>query len=782
MGWFDRLRRKTGEEIPTYPQVQPVVQPRIRIESHRPAEYVVRLDISRPTAPPPARPKRARHPGRWLPYGTAATIAGQPIHGGLLYVGSDLPSVRGYEVEPSLLDPALPVDLARADSSGLGLGYWPSYSELSPAERGGLLRWLADGRDHPEAPIGFVFIYFYGLERRLTQELDEADPERLLLLQEVQRLLDLYGDNHSFRRYATDLLQWATPVAAGRRYDSAPPAPADWGYDLPFDVCIGLGQLLTDGRPIPPAWAQAWWQHHPESRARTPVKRCPEQFAAAFATLYTRRFGDGLIVKENKKRLQLDYRPASAGLPGGTRDLGLPDVRALRGPVTKLAEIAEQATNDLDAYSRYLGRSGADPGSPAALAVLPPYLDVAPNPNSQDLLDWVRGAVGEGPRRRVAGVELISRWPAGRPDRLNKAEAELLAVLLERQGIGLEPDVRFGGTPPPPAGDVVLFTLPTPRSTPTAATPNPNYASAVALLQLAAAVAAADGAVADSETRAMLDHISRGVGLADIEQARLHAHLDLVLQRPPTIAALRKRAAALDDTQRQAAAGLLLAVAAADGAISPTETDQISRLFTVLGFESTDAYAQIHAAATTSARRSSDPLFSARTVGRPAADFALPARPPAPTDRRGRHAAPGEMTAPAPIELDPDLLARTRRDSEQVAALLADIFADTVDGPLHEPASLTAPAAADGDGHDPDRDTGVIAGLDAPHSQLLRALTTAPQWKRAAFADVCSTHRLLPDGALDTLNEAAVEATGEPVCEGHDPIDINSYALEEMLR
>ncbi|TKJ19383.1 hypothetical protein A6V29_10155 [Blastococcus sp. CCUG 61487] len=594
----------------------------------------------------------------------------------------------------------------------------------------------------------------------------------------MQRLLDLYGDNHSFRRYATDLLQWATPIDTGRRYHSAPPAPADWGYDLPFDVCIGLGQLLADGRPIPAAWAQAWWQQHPESRTRTPVKRCPEQFAAAFATLYTRRFGDGLIVKENKKRLQLDYRPASAGLPGGTRDLGLPDVRALRGPVTKFAEIAEQATNDLDAYSRYLGRSGADPGSPAALAVLPPYLNAVPNQSTRDLLDWVRGALGDAPRRRVPGVELISRWPAGRPDRLNKAEAELLATLLERQSIGIEPDVRFGGTPPPPAGDVVLFTLPTPSSAPTAATPNPNYASAVALVQLAAAVAAADGAIADSETRAMLDHISRGVGLADNEQARLHAHLDIVLQRPPTLAALRKRAAALDDTQRQEAAGLLLAVAAADGAISPSETDQISRLFTVLGFESTDAYTQVHAAAT-SARRHSDPLFSARTAGRPAADFTL-APPPAPTDRRGRHAAPEIATGPAPIELDPDLLARTRRDSEQVAALLADIFADTTNEPLQESASTTAPTAADG--NEPDGDTGLITGLDLPHSHLLRALIAAPRWNRPAFATLCSTHRLLPDGAIDTLNEAAVEATGEPVCEGHDPIDINSYALEELLR
>ena len=33
----------------------------------------------------------------------------------------------------------------------------------------------------------------------------------------------------------------------------------------------------------------------------------------------------------------------------------------------------------------------------------------------------------------------------------------------------------------------------------------------------------------------------------------------------------------------------------------------------------------------------------------------------------------------------------------------------------------------------------------------------------------------------EALNEAAFEAVGEPVCEGSDPIDINSYAVKEML-
>jgi len=73
------------------------------------------------------------------------------------------------------------------------------------------------------------------------------------------------------------------------------------------------------------------------------------------------------------------------------------------------------------------------------------------------------------------------------------------------------------------------------------------------------------------------------------------------------------------------------------------------------------------------------------------------------------------------------------------------------------------------------------AGLDAAHNALLSRLAGQPSWTRDDFGRVAAELGLLPDGALETLNEAAFEAVGEPVCEGSDPIDINRPALEEML-
>jgi len=70
--------------------------------------------------------------GPWLPAGSAIHLAGLNIIGGLLYVGSELPSASGMSVEPSLIDPELPVDMTQPDWDGQGLDRWPSYAALPP--------------------------------------------------------------------------------------------------------------------------------------------------------------------------------------------------------------------------------------------------------------------------------------------------------------------------------------------------------------------------------------------------------------------------------------------------------------------------------------------------------------------------------------------------------------------------------------------------------------------------------------------------------------------------
>jgi tellurite resistance protein len=727
-----------------------------------PAPRPTQPTLSRPSYRPPtttpvahdAVSLAAAGDAAWVPAGQSVTIGEFTINGGLLYVGGGLTGASTRSADPALVDPRLPVDARRPDYAGAFMGYWPSYSEIKPACRGGYLHWLSDGRHDPDAYIGYVFLYFYGLERRLlvdAQHSTAAQAEYPELIAEVQRLLGIYAQNHSFRSYAERLLAVATPQGDTPRY-SSPPPQAQRSWELPFDLRLGLGQLVADGKAIPAEWALAWLRLHPETRLRTPATRCPAEFAEVFAQLYQKTYGEGMVVKPNRTMLGGSYVPASAGFAGQIARItsSVPDVTTLSAPVAKLRELGEQACTDLDAYSRYLGRHPSAAGSAPALALLPSGIARPADAAARALLSWAQDSLSDSDHVDVGGAELIARWPNAEDGRLPKPEAVLLAQLLEREGLGVEPDVRFGGATPTAATRVVLFR----RAAHPVSTPSAGYSAAAAITQLAAVVALADGAAADVETNAVTAHLTSAFDLVEDEQYRLRALLAHVLAHPLTPAALRKRAAALTDQQRRDAGQLLIAVAVADGVVTPDEIDALTRLFTALGLDPTSVYRDVHALATTG-----DELTPMRTAGEPAGTFALPPKPGA--DAPERRA----------VALDPKLVAARLADSARAATYLAEIFTDD------DPAPAAPPVPAQ-----PVKKGISVAGLDASHTALLHRLAERPEWVRAEFESLTAELGLLPDGALDMLNEAAVDAAGEPVCEGSDPIEINNYAVEEMLR
>jgi uncharacterized tellurite resistance protein B-like protein len=124
------------------------------------------------------------------------------------------------------------------------------------------------------------------------------------------------------------------------------------------------------------------------------------------------------------------------------------------------------------------------------------------------------------------------------------------------------------------------------------------------------------------------------------------------------------------------------------------------------------------------------------------------------------------------VMLDPKVVAARLAESDKVASYLAEVFTyeDTLT-PMNAPPGLVQRQSEEG-----------IAGLDQAHSGLLRRLAERDRWSRADFDSITAELGLMPDGALDTLNEVAVDSTGEPVCEGPDPIQMNKYAIEEMLQ
>jgi hypothetical protein len=152
-------------------------------------------------APEPTRyripePPRFFGEGHWYAPGEVVEVAGRLIPGGMVYVGSSLPCSAGGN-DPCLIDPSKPVGPS-GDFTIRQTQYWPSYSDISASARAAYLELLSLGRRDPTADIGYVFIFFYGLERRVlidggTDEKSKGDWSAIE--SELRELLTVYGEN-----------------------------------------------------------------------------------------------------------------------------------------------------------------------------------------------------------------------------------------------------------------------------------------------------------------------------------------------------------------------------------------------------------------------------------------------------------------------------------------------------------------------------------------------------------------------------------------------------------
>jgi uncharacterized tellurite resistance protein B-like protein len=708
---------------------------------------------------------------RWLPPGESVTVGGYLLPGGMLYVGQKLAAVSEWRgTEPALIHPGLKL---ATDPTAIGYataGYWPSYSEVSPAFRAKYLRWLAGGRRDPDIDIGCVFLFFYGLERRVLVDLEQDPPsaarEVAQIEAEVERLLAIYGESGSFEGYASRFLEFIRLRHGVMDLEPETPPLEGTGYELPLPLRARLGRFALDKQPIPAEWALAWVRLSPQVSLRTPAVRCPEEFEAAFHHLYRHRFGDGMIVKPNKTQLALTYQPASGSFSGTTVRLvvaDLPDVGVLTAPVDRLKQVSEAATGAIDKYSRFVGRNG-DGSSLAALGLLPPeVLRRRVRREPPPLVVDVASALRPEGRGTIGVRTLVHHWPSAKPDRLTRKEAEGIADFLEKLGIGIAPDARHTGINLSQFDVAAVFLLPSQSRE-----PGPDFANATLLLTLAAAVAGSDE-IAQREEEEIERHLESAYRLNEADRVRLRGHMDWLRACPPSTTGLKKQLEPLPAGMRREIARALIAIAGADGHVSPAEVKMLSKLYPLLGLDAQQVYTDVHALA----------AGTPATIlpAEPARDYAIPGPAAEPVS-----AVP---TLPAGFTLDTTRIAAIKHETDEVTRVLASVFAD------EEPASASpqpidaatllpedgaeaneAPAAVD------DR----LPGLDAAHSALVRALGDRDEIGAADFASLADAHGLMAGGAMESINDASFQLCDEPLLEGADPIEINPYAREELFK
>lgn len=684
-----------------------------------PEEPVV---VQRAVAPVPATPIPAPPPAvkpTWVGFDDTQAIAKWKLPRGGVYIGTPSGGASDpWRAEPALIDPSLPVDAAHLDYPGQSMGYWPSYRTIKPNERATFIVYIHSDRVRPGVGLGYVFLYFYGLERRLL--LDACDDpvaraEVPAILAEIQRLLIVYGPiSRSFNRYASDLHALGSAIYADANSLTAPITQGQPGSGL----LIQMGRVLGAGDAVPASLALAWAASAASAPRIAEWRSVETEARELFAQSYQRAFGNGIQLPKTAGVLNVRHHGAAFNRTGMTISLNIPDPRVIEPRLGQLPILFTSVVRQLESLAHLRARR-ADPLAEAALMpsglrsqALPAVLENLKQFASIAVRDR-NGVISVPELRQHAGLDVSQK--------LGKRDAMSCAKALESLGFGLEPDVRQGGTV---GKSVVVFPLEANTSPKPAAT----YTAAVGVLNLAFAMANADGVVTAEEVKSALDHVGDLFALSACDRNRLSARLRLLQLAPPSMTKLLGSARQLASNRREAVAQLVVGIAHADGRVDPAEIKLLERIYKALDLDPAKVPSDIHRYATQSSTAT-------------------------PSNTRG---------------LDTAAIAAKMKETDAVQNMLGRIFAEAE-------ASIAAPAAS-------------IAsesrlGLDAACNTLLTHIlaSTAPIIARTEWDEWCEPLGLMPDGAVENINDAAFEhLDGALLTDEGDHLEIQKRACEAL--
>ncbi|MGB3328740.1 MAG: tellurite resistance TerB C-terminal domain-containing protein, partial [Thermomicrobiales bacterium] len=283
-------------------------------------------------------------------------------------------------------------------------------------------------------------------------------------------------------------------------------------------------------------------------------------------------------------------------------------------------------------------------------------------------------------------------------------------------GYGLDPDPRYGKRPGRPATAVTTTIFRTGGEV--AAFPSDGWDAAVVTAHFGAAVIAQDEALDATTAAHLAAEVAAAHALPPAEAMRLQVALaDLAAADDAVkLTGMKAFIDPLTDAERERACDVVIGIAARAGVVSPSIVALVQKIARLLELDPQSVPSR---------------LFGAMT-----SDGPMP------------------TTASGPLVLDHATIAATTAATEVVSSLLGGLLVGEDDPASQSAPEMPIPSAS-----------ATIPGLDAAHTALLHALAASGEdrWEGARLDALAQEHHLLAAGAIDTLNDAALDLMDEPV-------------------
>jgi hypothetical protein len=446
---FFRSRKPSASKrvgVKKQARTEPVRQP-VSTKSRRP-QITLRLNTATPLK---QNAKSSREALVWHEAGELVSLKTGHIVNGMIYTTSrDLP----WPCESSAIDERLPV-AAKPAGSAEKLPYYPNYKDFSAQQRRVYLDWMASGRpaNHSDQfELGYVFMFFYGIERRLILE----DDSSALLFDELIKLMVDYGTTQSSKSlitYGSQLVHFAGYRTQAYPQHSQCLLAIDDRRTFKSGSQFILANLYNRGAPLRAEIAITLAAADENSRKSKVTTRVKHEFHALFGRRFEETWPGGIKLEAAKLPAVVQYRPASGALLQLTDQDHSSEKFVQRVPqllprqFKGLPKIWNSCIDDLSGYSRARARVKSLGSELSAWNALPSELRrKSLNPINEAFKTLVAAAPLEDAYRIVEVGEIAHLIGLAEALKLTPAQSRQITSALRGIGWSLAPDLSILGS------------------------------------------------------------------------------------------------------------------------------------------------------------------------------------------------------------------------------------------------------------------------------------------------------------------------------------------------
>lgn len=744
---------------------------------------------------------------KWIAPGDSVVVAGIAIPG-MIYCGEYLKSICCDVIEPSLIVPTASISGNEQEDSAYIKGYWGSYSKIGPKKRHRYLQWLEGGRRKKGVSIGYVFLFFYGLERRVLHDICFAgccNEELQIIADEIKQLLKLYRGEISFDERASNFLKYIFCLIASRSRSEDEVLLCLLNVDKLVALKFRLGSFGVKKLPVPSDVAYEWLLKCADKNILNIIKAFTDKFKEIFEVKYNNVNEHWVILPTEMEYVTQKYKPSSSSF-----DCNCEMAVSIKVPVGIKTTVFSKELNAL--AIRVCSEIGFINLTFEDLGFGPRDYSKYRSKDALTLGAFVEQFSDITACVQIDASELLKILFVTKIRKLTNIEVELLVLELAKYNLGIEPDGRYCRHLIDPRQVLILFPL---VYSPVQGT-SPSYKLATTFIETALAISG----FGENNINSLAQFIKYSDEIVPFFSAnareRLNAYLCFIANNFDNLKDPESYIFRMLRRDRCILRFLCFKYFVFTGGIDKASVDKFVEFF-FFGKEKTASL--LVGICTKILKNNSSDKFKEMKVCKNATD--LQTRPrefytdpdyiasdeevltqseeqflkglldlsqktnynskfhkqdvhltftfSLNNNKRQPLTASGAKS-PLKKNLDNELIAEKFSQSETIASFLDSIFNDE-----EEISVFSVPSQHDQ--HDAACD--FLLGLDQAHTRFLRQLLAHGAWKRQDFDCLAKELGLMPEGAIESINEAAFEKFNTTIIDADgDPLLIDITLIE----